>query len=44
MAAPDSAPKLIPEMFTIEFGRNALARLRGPPSIFAHGMTAFSLL
>ena len=37
IAFPDNAPKLIPEMLTTDSGRNALARPRGPPSIFADG-------
>ena len=36
-AAPDSEPKLIAEMLTTEFGRNARARPRGAPSTFAQG-------
>ena len=37
MAAPPSAPKLIPEMLTTDDGRKALARPRAPPSTFAAG-------
>ncbi len=41
-ALPDSAPKLIPEMFTTESGRNACRRPRAAPSTFAHGSHACS--
>ena len=37
IALPDSAPKLMPEMFTTELGRKACRRPRGPPSTFADG-------
>lgn len=40
MAAPESEPKLIAEMFTTLAGRNALARPRGPPSTLAEGSGA----
>ncbi|CAM5314143.1 hypothetical protein SHIRM173S_02806 [Streptomyces hirsutus] len=40
IAAPESDPKLIAEMFTTLAGRNALARPRGPPSTLAEGSGA----
>jgi hypothetical protein len=39
-ALPDSDPKLIPEMFTTESGRNAHLRPRAAPSTLAHGSHA----
>ena len=36
-ALPDSDPKLIAEMFTTDFGRNAPGRSRAAPSTLAHG-------
>ncbi len=39
-AGPDSEPKLIPEMFTTESGRNAPRRPRGPPNTLAPGTQA----
>ena len=40
IALPDSEPKLIPETFTTDSGRNACRRPRGPPSTFADGSRA----
>lgn len=39
-ALPESDPKLIPEMFTTDSGRNARLRPRAAPSTLAHGMNA----
>jgi hypothetical protein len=40
MAAPLSAPKLIPEMLTTDAGRKASRRPRAAPSTLAHGRSA----
>jgi hypothetical protein len=37
IAARPREPKLMAEMFTIDIGRNALARRRAPPTTFAAG-------
>ncbi len=37
MACPLSEPKLMPDTFTTDEGRNAFARPPGPPSTLAHG-------
>ena len=39
-ALPESEPKLMPEMFTTDSGRNACRRPRAPPSTFAAGSRA----
>jgi hypothetical protein len=36
-ALAESEPKLMADVLTIESGRNALRRLRGPPSTLLHG-------
>ena len=42
IAFPDIEPKLIAEMLISEFGRNAFALPRGPPSTLALGSPTFS--
>ena len=37
MAGPLSEPKLMPDTFTTDDGRNASCRLRAAPSTLAHG-------
>ena len=37
MALPDSNPKLMAEMLTTDFGRNAPGRPRAAPITLAHG-------